>query len=106
MNYSESEFYALMESVEQQGGEHLDKMCKAKTYKMVNPKSKPVTIAGCGNSALFKVPYDALDKSGATVTVRAVEVCAVDDDMGRWPRFGGDRFAGPEHYVPMSGDDL
>jgi hypothetical protein len=34
-----------------------------------------------------------------------VTVCAVDDEMGRWPRFGGDRFASPEHFVPFAPED-
>jgi hypothetical protein len=93
MNYSEQEFYTLMEAVEAAGGEHLDRQCTARTYDFTGKHSKQVTIGGCGNSAFFKVPYLSLDgTSMATSAVPPVEVCAVDDDMGRWPRFGGDRF--------------
>lgn len=92
MNYTETEFENLMTAVRNEGGEHLDRQCKARTYDFSGPQTKPVTIGACGNSTIFKLPYEALSKSGATVTLHSVEVCAVDDDIGRWPRFGGDRF--------------
>jgi hypothetical protein len=92
MDYSKKEFFNLAEAVEAQGGEHLDEMCKSHTYEFSGKKIKPVTLAGCGNSALFEIPYEALDKRGKDMGAQPITVCAVDDDMGRWPRFGGDRF--------------
>jgi len=86
MNYTKDEFFELMDDVEAQGGTHLDDLCAHKTYDFVGDKLKPVTLPGCGNNAIFNVPF--LDDETLSVTV-----CAVDDDMGKWPRFGGDRFA-------------
>lgn len=100
MDYKQQEFFALIEEVEAQGGGHLDKQCKAKTYKFGN-NHKPLTLPSCGNSALFVVPYEALNKDGSEAGMHPLEVCAVDDDMGRWPRFGGDRFAAPEHFIQL-----
>ncbi len=104
MNYSEPEFFALLEAVEGQGGEHLDEQCKAKRYEFVGSDQKPVTLPSCGNNALFHVPYEARDADGMELGLHPLRVCAVEDDMGRWPRFGGDRFAGPEFYVKPKED--
>jgi hypothetical protein len=93
MNYDQEEFFDLIEAVESQGGELLDEMCKSIKYEFSGKESKPVTIAGCGNTSIFKVPYNALDIKGKEVGLHPVVVCAVDDDIGKWPRFGGDRFA-------------
>lgn len=98
MNYSRQEFFNLMEAVEDQGGEHLDRLCAARSYtfkqsraeeggnggwKFVSQgKPKVVTLPSCGNSALFVVPYE-----GEHGTDEALTVCAVEDDMGLWPRF-------------------
>lgn len=91
MDYSKQEFFDLLEMVEDAGGEHLDEQCLAKTYTFCGERLKPATLPGCGNSALFVVPYvESEDKNGEVIT--HVKACAVDDDMGRWPRFGGDRF--------------
>lgn len=73
-----------MEQAEAQGIEHLDELCLPKEYEF-GGNATPVTLRGCGNSSMFAVPYG---KDG-----EPAKVCAVDDDMGRWPRFGGDRFA-------------
>lgn len=93
MNYEQDEFFELIEAVEQGGGVLLDDLCKAKTYQWSGSKGKPVTLAGCGNQALLQIPYDALDVRGNEQGVHPVVVCAVDDEVGKWPRFGGDRFA-------------
>lgn len=90
MEYSREEFYDLMEAVENAGGEHLDRLCTATRYEFVGDHQKPVTYPGCGESALFNVPYEQGTTSAPVIGV--VEVCAVEDEMGRWPRFGGDRF--------------
>lgn len=105
MNYSQNEFFALVETVEEQGGEHLDKLCKAQTYKFVGNKQKPMTLPSCGNSALFLVPYEAINRDGSEAGLQPVEVCAVDDDMGRWPRFGGDKYAGPAYFIKPTEDE-
>lgn len=89
MNYSQLEFLRLMEEVEFQNGVHLDRDCVPSTFRM---KSKPngpertYETSSCGNTTMFQVPYAQEDKGGV-VTHAAVTVCAVDDDMGLWPRF-------------------
>lgn len=85
MNYSQDDFFELMDAVEAQQGTHLDEQCVAKKYIFSGKKIQPLTYPGCGNSALFMVPYEGGKEP-------EVKVCAVDDDMGRWPRFGGDKF--------------
>lgn len=93
MNYEKDEFFALMDLVEEQDGEHLDAQCSARTFEFCGDKLKPATLPGCGNSSLFAVPYKT-EKGGPDNG--PITVCAVDDDMGRWPRFGGDRFGRDE----------
>lgn len=87
MKYDKAEFFDLMERVDVEGGEHLDAQCSAREFSFSGDKMKPVLMPGCGESALFSIPYDSKGKDNGPV-----QVCAVDDDMGRWPRFGGDRF--------------
>lgn len=81
MNYSKEEFFDLMEQAEEQGIEHLDEVCTPKQYEFTG-RARPVVMRACKNAALFAIPHDD----------GVVKVCAVDDSMGRWPRFGGDRF--------------
>lgn len=89
MNYTKDEFFDLMAQAEEQGATHRDEICGESVYEFDGLR-KPVTMRGCNNSTLFDVPYDSivLDTRDAVVE----RVCAVDDAMGRWPRFGGDRF--------------
>lgn len=102
MNYTRLEFRALMQTAEDQNIEHLDKLCTARTYTFSGKDSKPMVIPGCGNSALFSIPYSSTAKFGKPKE-RTVTVCAVDDNMAMWPRFGGDRFA---HIEPNPEDLL
>lgn len=89
MNYSKEEFLTLMEQAEEQGCVHRDEVCDDTTYEF-GDRVKPVKMRGCHNTTLFDVPYESfIDARQGTVE----RVCAVDDAMGRWPRFGGDRFA-------------
>lgn len=91
MNYTREEFFDLMEEAEAQGSLHLETECRPVTYVFeVEGKERPVTLKGCGNATLFDVPYES---DVGIVGTHMVNVCAVDDSMGRWPRFGGDRFA-------------
>lgn len=107
MNYSRQEFFNLMEAVEDQGGEHLDRLCAARSYTFLqtraeeqdnggwkfvaNGKNKVVTLPSCGNSALFTVPYAVTDeeweKGDEIGWSGELTACAVEDDMGLWPRF-------------------
>lgn len=98
MNYTKDEFFALVDAVEKQGGELTDDLCEPADYDFNLTKAQertlgPLTFPACGNASVFEVPYDALNKEGDEVGVQPVKVCAVDDDMARWPRFGGDAFA-------------
>ena len=90
MNYEQEQFFELIERVEDQGGEFLDDMCSARRYTFTGDKVKPVTLAGCGAQTLFRVPYEATSVKGAALGERSLVVCAVDDGVGGWPRFGGD----------------
>jgi hypothetical protein len=96
MIYEQQEFFDLIDMVEEQGGDLLEEMCKARKYEFTGVESRPVILQGCGNQALFSVPYEALDKNGNELGLHPAVVCAVDDDMGKWPRFGGDRYATKE----------
>lgn len=96
MDYMQDEFFDLVERVEDEGGELLDDICKNRKYDFTGDKIRSVVLAGCGNQSLFVVPYDALDIKGKEAGPHPVLVCAVDDDMGRWPRFGGDKYGREE----------
>jgi hypothetical protein len=99
MNYTPAEFFALIEAVEEQGGEHLDAQCDSRMYEFTGSKQEPMTLPSCGNSALLLIPYEALNKDGSEAGLQPVQACAVDDDVARWPRFGGDKYAGAAYYV-------
>lgn len=105
VNYSRTQFYRLMEAVEDQGGDHVDRVCAPTPYYFKQHTAEPgpddnwkitatgatkkVTFPSCGHSAIFEVPYvSAEDDEEQTVTV-----CAVEDSMGLWPRFA-DQVAG------------
>jgi hypothetical protein len=96
VNYTRSQFFSLMQAVEDQGGDHLDRTCESPPYFFKQFEASPVeddawkfsftgstkkvTFPSCGHSALFAVPF--LDDPEEKVTV-----CAVEDSMGLWPRF-------------------
>ena len=85
INYNKDEFFALIEAVERQGGTHLDSMCTGHHYVCDSgDKAVEVTLPGCGSVAMFEIPYDS---HIAGESFRTITACAVDDDMGRWPRF-------------------
>jgi hypothetical protein len=90
VNYSKDQFFDLMTQAEEQGAAHRDEACTKRTYDFDGLR-RPVTIRGCGNSTLFDVPYESIVADARPGVVE--RVCAVDDAMGRWPRFGGDRYA-------------
>lgn len=97
MRYHPDDFYRLMEAVEEAGGMQIERRCEPTKIRLKAPNArgemKPKTFftAGCQQNALFAVPYEVpqgrlgtkMQKAGAGVAI----VCAVDDDMGRWPRF-------------------
>ena len=95
MNYGQDQYFDLIDEVEDQGGELQEDLCSNTRYDFTGPKSKPVTIAGCGNQSIFVVPYEGIVRKDGEVEpgVYPLAVCAVDDDLGAWPRFGGDERA-------------
>ncbi len=103
MNYSQDEFFKLLEAVEAEGGQHLAERCHRDVPFVFTGPAKPQLpeLGSCGNYSLFEVPYEAQTKSGDNVGLQPLQACAVEDDMARWPRFGGDRFAAPEFFVPF-----
>lgn len=88
MKYSRQEFFRLMEAIEEDGGEHLDKVHEHSNFTAFS--GGPVQdvqlgyIKNCGESALFSVPYISFLNNN---DLRELEVCAKDDMMGLWPRF-------------------
>lgn len=97
MLYHPSDFQRLAEEVENQGGTSLPGPHNPRKLTMKLPDAKgeqrwqDAFTTGCQQEAQFLVPYDlpdtrlgkAMEKRGAGI----VQVCAVDDDMGKWPRF-------------------
>lgn len=97
MQYHPDDFLRLMEAVEDAGGAMLAGRCMPKRFRLRVPRPgggkrwKDFGTAGCGQEALFEVPYE-LPKGdlGAKMEKRgggSLRVCAVDDDLGKWPRF-------------------
>lgn len=88
MYYSQDEFFRLLDEIESQGGEHLDKTHENVYHTDFTGDSDAVKgheVVYCGESALFLVPYAPMN--AAPGVMHSVEVCAVDDCMGLWPRF-------------------
>lgn len=85
MKYNMDEFYRLMESIEDQGGEHLELTHDPVFHiELTGPHVKGEEVLYCGESAMFAIPYEPLGHEG---TMDSITVCAVDDAVGRWPRF-------------------
>lgn len=90
MNYSQEDFIELIEAVEEQGGTHLDEDCAKKVVlvkkRVPRGKTSRFALARCGNASLFEIPYE-LEDTGTAGEVGIIRVCAVDDNVGAWPRF-------------------
>lgn len=114
MDYSGTDFAALVDEVEDQGGTHLDDLCEVIVHKIPEKpggKVRKIKGTGCQDATIFKLPYkagifagepdsDQLVECGTmddgTTAKMAVAVdegihlfraCANDDDIGKWPRF-------------------
>lgn len=107
MNYHPDDFLALTEEVERQGGYVQPDTCFPTQFRRRMPDGtwKRDHTTGCGLPARFGITYDptepvyfeSRDDDGEKVIIdhpgEKVEgaayaaVCAVDDSMGRWPRF-------------------
>lgn len=112
MNYHPDDFLALSDEVENQGGYVQPDECTPVEFrrKWKDGGWKRDHTAGCGMPARFGITYDpsepvhietaAYDEQGNKLYDVVIDhpgeqiegaayaaVCAVDDDMGRWPRF-------------------
>lgn len=105
MEYTFDELAQLVEAVEEQGGELTDLTCTDRVVKLTGPNAKPAKLRYCRNDTIFEVPYEAADKEGRSMGLQPIQVCAVDDNMGAWPRFGGDRIAAVLDAQDMEDDE-
>lgn len=106
MLYNPDDFFALIEAVEEEGGAHLPEPCAPPRYRIKLPdpasglrRMQTMQATGCHRETRFVIPYDKPiyerhEDTGKIVAEGEVEpstlaVCAVDDDLGKWPRFAG-----------------
>jgi hypothetical protein len=89
MKYSEDEFLSLLVQIEEQGGRLLDDKHETKLVQLemlreyeATGKLMKVRLRGCGEQAMFEVPYEGTDSRGTSIVA-----CAVCDNIGAWPRF-------------------
>jgi len=90
VDYKPDEFIALLEEVEHQGGALLNDPCEPSYFNLEQPdasgklKLRKLSTTGCGNDCRMGVPYQPPE---GTTGAAFVAACAVDDNMGDWPRF-------------------
>jgi hypothetical protein len=99
MRYHEDDFLRLMSAAEEQGGVLAETPCKGAKFRIKQPngermKYKEFRTHGCGLDTVFILPYQkpgGKDTRGGNIPggTGTVAVCAVGDDIGRWPRFRG-----------------
>lgn len=85
MNYDPDEFLELEVAIEAQGGIALPETCTGHTIKYKASRGRAhqrIQTSHCGNNCKFSVPY-----LGEAEKLGHVTACAVDDNMGDWPRF-------------------
>jgi hypothetical protein len=113
VKYHPDDFLALSSAVLDDGGQMLEDSCEGTEFRLrfeSGPMGRPIwkryKTAHCNQVARFDVPYDPTEavviedeETGAMVVNDApakpesvpppkhARVCAVDDAMGRWPRF-------------------
>lgn len=99
MDYTYEEFERLIEEIERQGGEYLDRMHIPRVDQMVRRKrgSGPegevvdepeVEATGCQQIALFNVPYPRrVGGNDEVLEIGWHEMCAGCDNLGDMPRF-------------------
>jgi hypothetical protein len=93
VQYHPEDFLRLAQTVEEEGGVMLGDSCQPKPYRLPikdqitgEERQKQYFTAGCGKDALFAIPYRrSTDEPGERNGI--IRVCAVDDDLGKWPRF-------------------
>lgn len=89
MRYSEEQFFALMDEIEFQGGEHCQHSHAPDSFRLKLHPDGPEKVretTGCNNPTLFDVSY-ALPSTAAVAKMGKARVCAVCDNIGQWPRF-------------------
>ncbi len=98
MRYHPDDFLRLIGKVEEEGGAQADGKCVGRKLRLKNEKGMLTEFltTGCQKEARFLVPYSKPPfptAAGQGLGPRAPKavgvalVCAVDDDMGLWPRF-------------------
>ena len=94
MNYTFEEYDKLVAAVEEAGGQHLeDKLCGARKYTFTGKVGKEddpnrtVWLQGCGNYSIFEIPYEAHVPGTNAAVLQPIELCAVCDGVGGFPRF-------------------
>lgn len=97
MNYHPDDFLRLLEGVEAEGGAMLPDRCRATKYALRIPDAdselrfRDFFTTGCGQDTRFVLPYKLpKGKLGEKMESRGgglVTVCAVDDEVGKWPRY-------------------
>lgn len=94
MNYTHEQYERLLDAIEDAGGQHLDeKLCGARKYTFTGPVGKEddpdraIWLQGCGNYAIFEIPYEAHIHGTNAAVLQPIELCAVCDDIGGMPRF-------------------
>lgn len=98
MRYHPDDFLRLIELVEVTGGSQAEGRCEPVKFRLKQPDTKgemrykDFHTAGCRKEALFIVPYQKPEYKGEDDTMIEGGIgtgvfCAVDDSMGRWPRF-------------------
>lgn len=92
VQYHPDDFLRLLESVEDGGGAVLTGLCTPQRYKLkVEGKVRDYFTTGCRRESRFLIPYELpkgrLGQKMAKRGAGLVTACAVDDDMGKWPRF-------------------
>lgn len=85
MKYNEDEFFRLMEAVEADGGKHIDEPHTDAVHEMTGNLLKKQSVHYCGSPVQFEVPYRF--GTGSSEVLALGTFCAIDDCMGRWPRY-------------------
>ena len=94
MLYHPEDFLRLTEAIEDVGGAIVVNPCRGRKYRIKMPaaggKSKweDKLTSGCGNETQFLVPYRPPGTiKDAGEGPHTALVCAVCDELGKWPRF-------------------
>lgn len=112
MNYHPDDYVALCTEIEASGGTLLHEPCSGTVFRLKQPDPsgkmvwKRFETSHCNESARAQIPYDSTlhirlmddDEPDVCIVehtgekelgVGTVQVCAVDDAIGLWPRFQG-----------------